>query len=78
MAGETSGSKGGSPAGPLYMRKIDTTSSVRSGEESAPEEPAMPDVPVGGLARVTSYNKLERNIDQEDLDSSMALQDSHL
>ena len=47
---------------------------MKSGEESAPE-PLHKEVPIGGLARVTSYNKLERNIEDEDLDSSFALQD---
>lgn len=46
----------GSPNAPLNTRKIDTTSSYKSGEESAPEPP-QPEVP-SGLARVTSYNKL--------------------
>ena len=69
-------SKGGSSpsAGPLQTRKIDSTSSMKSGEEdeSAPEA-AQPELPAGGLARVTSYPKIGRNIEQEDLDSSLAL-----
>jgi len=47
---------------------------MKSGEEdeSAPEA-AQPELPAGGLARVTSYPKIGRNIEQEDLDSSLAL-----
>ena len=67
--GAASQSKG-SPSAHLNTHKIDTTSSVKSGEESAPEPPQPESQQNSGLARVTSYNKLERNIEEDDLDSS--------